>query len=33
MVGAMVLSRASSDNDPLADEILEVCRKRILNQP
>jgi len=33
MVGAMVLSRACPDNDPLADEILEVCRKGILDRP
>jgi TetR/AcrR family transcriptional regulator, transcriptional repressor for nem operon len=31
-VGAMVLSRACPDDSPLADEILEVCRTRILSQ-
>jgi TetR/AcrR family transcriptional regulator, transcriptional repressor for nem operon len=30
VVGAMVLSRACPDDSPLADEILEVCRSRIL---
>lgn len=29
-VGALVLSRACPDDSPLADEILEVCRKRML---
>jgi TetR/AcrR family transcriptional repressor of nem operon len=29
-VGAIVLSRACPDDSPLADEILEVCRTRIL---
>ena len=29
-IGALVLSRACPENSPLADEILEVCRKRIL---
>ncbi|HVI58015.1 MAG TPA: helix-turn-helix domain-containing protein [Luteimonas sp.] len=29
-VGALVLSRACPDDSPLADEILEVCRKRLL---
>jgi TetR/AcrR family transcriptional repressor of nem operon len=29
-VGALVLSRACPDDSPLADEILEVCRTRIL---
>lgn len=29
-VGAVVLSRACPDGSPLADEILEVCRKEIL---
>jgi TetR/AcrR family transcriptional repressor of nem operon len=29
-VGALVLSRACPDDSPLADEILEVCRERIL---
>lgn len=31
-VGALVLSRACPDDSPLADEILEVCRARILGQ-
>lgn len=31
-VGALVLSRACPDDSPLADEILEVCRRRILSQ-
>lgn len=31
-VGAIVLSRACPDDSPLADEILEVCRTRILAQ-
>ncbi len=31
VVGAIVLSRACPDDSPLADEILEVCRTRILN--
>ncbi|MEO8467061.1 MAG: TetR family transcriptional regulator [Gammaproteobacteria bacterium] len=30
MVGALVLSRACPDNSPLAEEILDVCRKQIL---
>ena len=30
VVGAIVLSRACPDDSPLADEILEVCRTRIL---
>ncbi len=30
VVGELVLSRACPDDSPLADEILEVCRKRIL---
>lgn len=30
VVGALVLSRACPDDSPLADEILEVCRKQIL---
>ncbi|MBI3191246.1 MAG: TetR family transcriptional regulator [Pedosphaera parvula] len=30
LVGAIVLSRACPDDSPLADEILEVCRTRIL---
>jgi TetR/AcrR family transcriptional repressor of nem operon len=29
-VGAVVLSRACPDDSPLADEILEVCRRKIL---
>ena len=32
VVGALVLSRACPDDSPLADEILEVCRTRILSQ-
>ncbi|PKM18965.1 MAG: TetR family transcriptional regulator [Gammaproteobacteria bacterium HGW-Gammaproteobacteria-15] len=32
VVGAIVLSRACPDSSPLADEILHVCRSRILNQ-
>ena len=32
VVGALVLSRACPDDSPLADEILEVCRTRILRQ-
>lgn len=32
VVGALVLSRACPDDSPLADEILEVCRARILGQ-
>lgn len=31
LVGALVLSRACPDDSSLADEILEVCRSRILN--
>lgn len=31
-VGAIVLSRACPDDSPLADEILEVCRARILGR-
>jgi TetR/AcrR family transcriptional repressor of nem operon len=31
-VGAIVLSRACPDDSPLADEILDVCRARILGQ-
>ncbi|KQN62918.1 MULTISPECIES: TetR/AcrR family transcriptional regulator [unclassified Erwinia] len=31
LVGALVLSRACPDDDPLADEILDVCRSRILS--
>jgi len=31
-VGAIILSRACPDDSPLADEILEVCRTRILSQ-
>ncbi|MFD0441349.1 TetR/AcrR family transcriptional regulator, partial [Streptomyces chartreusis] len=30
-VGAIMLSRACSDSSPLADEILDVCRKAILS--
>lgn len=30
MVGAVVLSRACSDDSPLADEILEACRAQVL---
>jgi TetR/AcrR family transcriptional repressor of nem operon len=29
-VGALVLSRACPDDSPLADEILETCRRQIL---
>lgn len=32
VVGAITLSRSCPDDSPLADEILEVCRARILNQ-
>jgi TetR/AcrR family transcriptional repressor of nem operon len=32
VLGAIVLSRACPDDSPLADEILEVCRTRILSQ-
>ncbi|MEJ4043633.1 TetR/AcrR family transcriptional regulator [Erwinia sp. SLM-02] len=32
LVGAMVLSRACPDDSALADEILDVCRARILNE-
>lgn len=32
VVGALVLSRACPDDSPLADEILDVCRTRILSQ-
>lgn len=32
LVGALVLSRACPDSSALADEILEVCRTRILSQ-
>jgi TetR/AcrR family transcriptional repressor of nem operon len=31
VMGALVLSRACPDDSPLADEILEVCRSRILS--
>lgn len=31
-VGAIVLSRSCPDDSPLADEILEICRARILHQ-
>ncbi|MGK3143603.1 TetR/AcrR family transcriptional regulator [Pantoea sp. C2G6] len=30
LVGSMVLSRACPDDDPLSDEILDVCRLRML---
>jgi TetR/AcrR family transcriptional regulator, transcriptional repressor for nem operon len=32
VVGAIVLSRSCPDSSPLADEILEICRTRILSQ-
>ncbi|MFO2466315.1 TetR/AcrR family transcriptional regulator [Pseudomonas sp. 15FMM2] len=32
MMGALMLSRACPDDSPLADEILEVCRTRVLAQ-
>lgn len=32
LVGALVLSRACPDDSALADEILEVCRARLLNK-
>lgn len=32
VVGAMVLSRACPDDSPLADEILDVCRKAALSR-
>ncbi|GKV90954.1 TetR/AcrR family transcriptional regulator [Pectobacterium carotovorum] len=32
LVGALMLSRACPDDSALADEILAVCRSRILNQ-
>ena len=32
VVGALVLSRASPGDSPLADEILEICRTRVLSQ-
>jgi len=32
LVGALVLSRACPDNSALADEILDVCRTRLLTQ-
>ena len=32
LVGALVISRACPDSSSLADEILDVCRSRILNQ-
>ncbi|NCF08715.1 TetR/AcrR family transcriptional regulator [Kosakonia sp. MH5] len=32
LVGALVLSRACPDNSALADEILDVCRMRLLHQ-
>lgn len=31
LVGALVMSRACPDNSPLANEILDVCRKNILD--
>lgn len=31
-VGAIILSRSCPDDSPLADEILEICRTRILSQ-
>ena len=31
VVGALVLSRACPDDSPVADEILQVCRKQILS--
>jgi TetR/AcrR family transcriptional repressor of nem operon len=31
-VGAIILSRSCPDDSPLADEILEICRTRILRQ-
>jgi TetR/AcrR family transcriptional regulator, transcriptional repressor for nem operon len=33
VVGAIVLSRSCPDDSPLADEILEACRTRILQTP
>jgi TetR/AcrR family transcriptional repressor of nem operon len=33
VVGALVMSRACPDDSPLADEILAVCRDRILAAP
>ncbi len=32
LVGALVLSRACPDDSTLADEIMDVCRSRILSQ-
>ncbi|MBU9839303.1 TetR/AcrR family transcriptional regulator [Rahnella aceris] len=32
LVGALILSRACPDNSALADEILDVCRMRLLRQ-
>lgn len=32
VVGAIILSRSCPDDSPLADEILEICRARILSQ-
>lgn len=32
-VGAIVLSRACPDDSPLADEILQICRTKILESP
>ncbi len=31
LVGALVLSRACPDNSALADEILDVCRTRLIS--
>ncbi len=33
LVGALVLSRACPDDSPLADEILETCRSKLLEAP
>lgn len=33
VIGAMVMSRACPDDSPLADEILSVCRDRLLASP
>lgn len=33
LVGALVLSRACPDDSPLADEILEACRSKLLEVP
>ena len=32
VIGAIVLSRACPDDSPLADEILDVCRKAALSR-